>query len=110
MSSPPDWPNRLLLFGGTGDLAARSLYPALAALAEAGRLPDPFTVLATGSREQTDEEFRDRVTESLDEHAEDAGDDARRRVLEAVRYQRADLADASALGDLLGSLPGEGQV
>jgi glucose-6-phosphate 1-dehydrogenase len=105
-----DWPTRLLLFGGTGDLAARSLYPALAALAEDGRLPDPFHVVATGSREQTDEEFRDRVRESLDEHADDAGDEARRRILDAVRYQRADLDDADAVAALVHDLPGDGPL
>jgi glucose-6-phosphate 1-dehydrogenase len=104
------WPSRLLLFGGTGDLAARSLYPALAALAEDGRLPDPFHVVATGSREQTDEEFRERVRASLDEHADDASDEARRRVLEAVHYQRADLEDRGAVRALVRDLPGDGPV
>lgn len=105
-----DWPARLILFGGTGDLAARSLYPALAALAEDGRLPDPFHVLASGSREQTDEEFRERVQESLDEHADDAGDDARRRVLDAVRYHQADISSADDIAALVESLPGEGPL
>ncbi|HUP87243.1 MAG TPA: glucose-6-phosphate dehydrogenase [Acidimicrobiales bacterium] len=105
-----DWPARLLLFGGTGDLAARSLYPALAALAEDGRLPDPFHVLATGSRDQTDDEFHDRVAESLEEHAGDAGEAARRRILETVRYQQADIASADDLAALVESLPGEGPL
>jgi glucose-6-phosphate 1-dehydrogenase len=105
-----DWPTRLLLFGGTGDLAARSLYPALAALAEDGRLPDPFHVVATGSREQTDDEFRDRVRESLDEHGDDAGEDARRRILDAVRYRRADLDDPAAVAALVRDVPGEGPL
>jgi glucose-6-phosphate 1-dehydrogenase len=105
-----DWPTRLLLFGGTGDLAARSLYPAHAALAEDGRLPDPFHVVATGSREQSGEEFRERVRESLDEHGDDAGDDARRRILDAVRYQRADLDDRDAVAALVRDLPGDGPL
>jgi glucose-6-phosphate 1-dehydrogenase len=104
------WPSRLLLFGGTGDLAARSLYPALAALADDGRLPDPFHVVATGSREQTDDEFRTRVQESLDEHADDAGEAARRRILDAVRYQRADLDDPDAVAALVRDLPGDGPI
>jgi glucose-6-phosphate 1-dehydrogenase len=105
-----DWPSRLLLFGGTGDLAARSLFPALAALAEDGRLPDPFHVLASGSREQTDDEWRARVQESLDEHADDAGEEARRRILDAVRYQRADIAEADDIAALVAALPGDGPL
>ena len=105
-----DWPSRLLLFGGTGDLAARSLFPALAALAEDGRLPDPFHVLASGSREQTDDEWRARVQESLDEHADDTGDEARRRILDAVRYQRADISNAADIAALVEAVPGDGPL
>ena len=105
-----DWPNRLLLFGGTGDLAARSLFPALAALADAGRLPDELHVLATGSREQSDEEFASRVRASLDEHADDASDEARQRVQSAIHYHRADLTDGSSIATLLEQLPGDGPV
>ena len=52
------WPTRLLLFGATGDLASRSLFPALGALLESGRLSTDFVVLASGTKERTDEEFR----------------------------------------------------
>ena len=104
------WPSRLLLFGGTGDLAARSLYPALAALAEDGRLPDPFHVVASGSREQSDEEFRARVRESLEEHADDASEAVRRRTLDAIRYQRADIADAEDIAALVAAAPGDGPL
>src|SRR5688500_18263321 len=105
-----DWPKRLLLFGGTGDLASRSLFPALAALADAGRLPDDLAVLATGSREQKEGEFAERVAASLEEHADDASEEARRRVLDAVRYQRADLSDPDTIAALVAALPGDGPL
>lgn len=105
-----DWPRRLLLFGGTGDLASRSLFPALAALADAGRLPDDLAVLATGSRDQGNGEFTERVRASLDEHADDASEEARERILAAVRYAAADLTDADAVTALLDELPGDGPV
>jgi glucose-6-phosphate 1-dehydrogenase len=105
-----DWPRRLLLFGGTGDLASRSLFPALAALADAGRLPDDLVVVATGSREQADGEFTERVRASLDEHADDASDEARQRILDAVRYEAADLSDPSHVARLLEALPGDGPI
>jgi glucose-6-phosphate 1-dehydrogenase len=105
-----DWPTRLLLFGGTGDLASRSLFPALAALADAGRLPEELHVLATGSRQQSDEEFAERVRASLEEHADDASEDARRRIQEAVTYASADLGDPASVAQLVEQLPGDGPV
>lgn len=107
----PDWPTRLLLFGGTGDLASRSIYPALAALVERGRLPEKFSVIGTGSREQTEDDFRARVQASLDENAaDDTSEASRQRVLGMVRYHRADLADASAVASLVKEMPGEGPI
>lgn len=105
-----DWPSRLLLFGGTGDLAARSLYPALAALAEDGRLPEPFHVLASGSREQSEDEWRDRVQESLEDHADDTSEAVRRRILEAVRYQKADISKPDDIAALVEAVPGDGPL
>jgi glucose-6-phosphate 1-dehydrogenase len=105
-----DWPSRLLLFGGTGDLASRSLFPALAALADAGRLPEDLAVVATGSREQAEGEFTERVAASLDEHADDATPEARRRVLDAVTYHRADVGDPASVAELVGALPGDGPI
>lgn len=106
-----EWPTRLLLFGGTGDLASRSLYPALAALVERGRLPEDFAVVATGSREQTDEEFAARVRESLSENADDGvADTSRRRVADMVRYRRANTSDPSSVAALVKEMPGEGPM
>jgi len=105
-----DWPTRMILFGGTGDLAARSIYPALAALAEIDRLPEGFVVLATGSREQTDEEFADRVRASLEEFAADASDEVKARIVDLVSYQRADIAEAEQVAALVEALPGEGPI
>jgi glucose-6-phosphate 1-dehydrogenase len=104
------WPRRLLLFGGTGDLASRSLFPALAALVDAGRLPEDLAVVATGSRQQADGEFTERVRASLEEFADDTSDEARQRVLDAVRYEAADLSDPSHVARLLEVLPGDGPV
>ncbi len=105
-----EWPTRMILFGGTGDLAARSLYPALAALAKAGRLPEEFAVLATGSREETAEVFADRVRASLDEHGEDVPAAVRDRVVAMVSYQRADIAEASEIAALVEAIDGDGPL
>ncbi len=105
-----DWPTRMILFGGTGDLAARSIYPALAALAEIGRLPDPFHVLATGSREQTAEEFAERVRMSLEEFADDSSAEVKTRIVDLVTYGQADITEADQIVALVEALPGEGPL
>jgi glucose-6-phosphate 1-dehydrogenase len=47
----------LVVFGATGDLAHRKLYPALAWLAERGHLPARLTIVGNARREMTDDEF-----------------------------------------------------
>ena len=101
-------PTRLVLFGATGDLAARYLFPALAALAEDGELPEPFFVTGVGSKERPDDEFRQTVERAL----EDAGasDDVRRRIVGQVQYAGADVTDAAAVKEALGACPGNGPL
>ena len=55
-------PHVLVLFGATGDLAARKLFPGLYRLAAAGRLPEEYAVIGSGRHSPgSDEEFRDRL-------------------------------------------------
>ena len=71
----------LVVFGASGDLTARKLLPALAALAQHGALPEPFAVVGVARTEWTDEEFRQVV--------EQAGGDrspAWHQVAECARY------------------------
>jgi len=63
----PD-PFTVLIFGATGDLANRKLFPALFALAKAGQLPDNFAILGTGRRPKADEAFRRGVRDAIVEH------------------------------------------
>ena len=55
----------LILFGATGDLAGRMLFPSLYNLQEDGLLPDDFLILASGRSERTDEAFRAEVAADL---------------------------------------------
>jgi glucose-6-phosphate 1-dehydrogenase len=48
----------LVIFGASGDLTARKILPALANLADRGRLNDRFTVIGVARTEWSDEEFR----------------------------------------------------
>ena len=48
----------LVIFGASGDLTSRKILPALANLADRGRLNENFTVIGVARTEWTDEEFR----------------------------------------------------
>ena len=54
--TPP--PLAMVIFGASGDLTARKILPALAELADRGRLNDRFTVIGVARTQWTDEEFR----------------------------------------------------
>jgi glucose-6-phosphate 1-dehydrogenase len=55
--APPP-PLSLVVFGASGDLAARKLLPAIASLAAHKALPQGFTVIGVARTEWTDEQFR----------------------------------------------------
>jgi len=48
----------LVIFGASGDLTSRKILPALANLADRGRLSDNFTVIGVARTEWSDEDFR----------------------------------------------------
>lgn len=54
-----------VLFGATGDLAKRKIYPALFNLFIDGKLPQAFSVFGLGRRELSDETFRANVGQAL---------------------------------------------
>ncbi|MGG5316798.1 glucose-6-phosphate dehydrogenase [Enterococcus sp. AZ072] len=55
------------IFGGTGDLAKRKLYPSLFRLYKKGNLKDHFAVIGTARRPWSDEHYREVVKETLQE-------------------------------------------
>ena len=64
----PD-PCTLVLFGATGDLAQRKLFPALFELARSGLLPESFALVAFSRSAQDDGAFRAQVKEGLQKFA-----------------------------------------
>ncbi|MFY0525938.1 glucose-6-phosphate dehydrogenase [Archangium gephyra] len=64
----PD-PCLMVLFGATGDLAQRKLFPALFELARQGNLPEQFAVVAFSRSEHNLEQFRAQVKEGLKKFA-----------------------------------------
>jgi len=66
----PDKSATLILFGATGDLAHRMLFPSLYHLRCDGLLPERFNILASGRTEMDDAAFRDTIAEALKTYAQ----------------------------------------
>jgi len=59
-------PFSIVIFGATGDLAKRKLFPALYGLHRSRLLPPSFTVVGVGRSKRTSQEFQKAVRESID--------------------------------------------
>ena len=60
-----------IIFGGSGDLAQRKLYPALFNLYRKGYLKEHFAVIGTARRPWTDDHYHEIVMTALDNFDED---------------------------------------
>jgi glucose-6-phosphate 1-dehydrogenase len=67
-TTPALVPHVIVLFGATGDLAARKLLPGLLHLAQSGMLPD-YRIVGVARSELTDEEFRNLARHACDQYA-----------------------------------------
>jgi glucose-6-phosphate 1-dehydrogenase len=63
-----DTAGTLLLFGATGDLARRMLLPSLYGLDADGLLPPELRVICTARTELSNEQYRERALEALQQH------------------------------------------
>lgn len=59
----------MVIFGATGDLTKRKLFPALYNLAKEKFLPENFAIVGVGRQEMLSEEFRDQMMVDLKEFA-----------------------------------------
>jgi glucose-6-phosphate 1-dehydrogenase len=55
----------LVIFGATGDLTARKLFPAIYNLAREGQLPSQFACVGFARRDKTHEQFREEMREAI---------------------------------------------
>ncbi|GGH41656.1 glucose-6-phosphate dehydrogenase [Paenibacillus silvae] len=80
-------PTTIVLFGATGDLAKRKIYPALYNLYLERKLPETFSLIGLGRREWSDEFFQAQVEKSLHEFSRRQGDhDSVKSFVKAFRY------------------------
>ncbi len=57
--------NTFIIFGGTGDLAHRKLYPAIYNLAKVELLPEDFALVSIGRRNYTNTEYKEKIYQSI---------------------------------------------
>lgn len=95
-------PFDLVVFGGTGDLAARKLLPALYQRDRAGQLPNEGRIIAVSRRAQSDDTYHDFVRHSLEAHVQPADLDkaAVKRFISRVHYRCADATGDAGWDDL----------
>ncbi len=81
------------LFGATGDLARRKLFPAIYSMYREGKLNERFAVIGLARRPRTDEQFRSDVLQSIQEFARyKVKDDPQwDRFIEHFQYQSLDI-------------------
>ncbi|RXZ83261.1 glucose-6-phosphate dehydrogenase [Paenibacillaceae bacterium] len=82
-----------VLFGATGDLAKRKIYPALYNLFLDQKLPQSFSLIGLGRRKLSDETFQANVAQSLRDFSRREAKDAEQleRFLDAFRYNVLDI-------------------
>ncbi len=88
----------LVLFGASGDLAYKKIFPALERL-EAARMLD-FPVIGVAKSGWTVEQLRARVRESIEAHVSAPESDAVKRLLQRLRYIDGDYRDDQVFGQL----------
>jgi glucose-6-phosphate 1-dehydrogenase len=87
-------PTTLVIFGATGDLAARKLLPAVYNLRRGGLMPERFHVIGIGRRDSGDEGFRAHARESIAAHSRTGIDEDTWESLEPkLEFLRGDLDD-----------------
>jgi glucose-6-phosphate 1-dehydrogenase len=95
--SPP--PQTLIVFGASGDLARRKLFPALYDLAHEGLLPERYRIVGSGGRRLEDWAYHDRIRGGVEEFSRHRLDEGRWRAFaERLSYVSAPLDDPQAFG------------
>ncbi len=91
-------PTLILLFGATGDLAKRKLYPSLYNLYYKGKLSERFCVVGVSRRLENDDEYRNWVKDSVMTYGESYGD--LKDFISHFYYQSHDVTDPSSYEQL----------
>jgi glucose-6-phosphate 1-dehydrogenase len=99
--------DRLVIFGGTGDLTGRYLFPALAALLAGGHLSERFELVGASREDWDDAQYRDWAAGWLQRESGGVDAGVTAKLLGSSRYRRLDLADPASVAECIA---GEGPV
>lgn len=92
-----------VLFGATGDLAKRKLFPGLYRLAAAGRMPDDYAIIGSGRHSPgSDDEFREHIGDSLRDTVDDLDADVLSELLRRLGFQTSSADDGADLATAVG--------
>ena len=95
LASPP--PQTVVVFGASGDLARRKLFPALYDLAYEGLLPERYAIVGSGGSRLDDDAFRERMRAAIEERSRHRLDDRRWQAFaNGISYVSAPLDDPGA--------------
>lgn len=86
-----------VIFGVTGDLTRRKLFPALYQLKKSGRLPDKFSIIGFARRDWNDDLLRQTAVESVYEFGREQPSDeiVLKQLLATTYFIRSDFDDES---------------
>jgi glucose-6-phosphate 1-dehydrogenase len=91
----------IVIFGASGDLTKRKLFPALYSLAYRQLLPEKFGIVAVARTEETDEAFRERMKQAVQEFGrDDFRDDVWEWLADGMHYVSSEDKIAEALREL----------
>jgi glucose-6-phosphate 1-dehydrogenase len=84
----------ITIFGASGDLTARKLFPALYSLAHRHLLPEHFAVVGSARSEMSGDEFREAMRRAVEEHGRDpVQDDVWDWLAERTSYVPTEFSD-----------------
>ncbi len=102
-SSAAERSDALVIFGATGDLAFKQIFPALLALVEHGRLDMP--IIAVGRKPLTDDALHARVHESIAATKAKPRGKSYDALVHQLRYVTVDFDDAKTFSRIRDAIP-----
>jgi glucose-6-phosphate 1-dehydrogenase len=91
-----------VVFGASGDLTKRKLFPAIWSLAVRNLLPDEFAVVGVARTEETDAQFKGRMKDAVREFGRDPIDEkVWKRLAAGMHYIAADFSSDGGENELM---------
>ncbi|MFW6007207.1 MAG: glucose-6-phosphate dehydrogenase [Bacillota bacterium] len=88
--------SELILFGGTGDLAHRKIFPGLYNLISQNQLPEEFSIFPIGRSYKNNKEYKEGMYKAVKEHSRfEIKDKNWQRLADRIHYQRFNFKDDS---------------